>query len=210
MFIKIYFNDKPLFLCDAIDGEIQSFVHHDDAVFIDELNVHSIKAMVHEMQQPKVHAGIFFHKNVDELKKRFFAKFTLIHAAGGVVKNEKKEILMIYRRGKWDLPKGKLDKKETLEECAIREVKEETGLKNLKLLSLLTVTYHTYQEGTRHIMKESHWFMMKAKSNQLLMPQIEEQIDIARWANNEEIPVYLLNSYPSVTDVLYAAMKKNK
>src|SRR5215813_7232343 len=119
MFIKIYFNGKPLFLCDAIDGEIQSLVHHDDAVFIDELNVHTVKAMIHEMQQPKVHAGIFFHGNIDELKKRFFSKFVLVPAAGGVVKNEIKEILMIYRKGKWDLPKGKLDKKESLEECAV-------------------------------------------------------------------------------------------
>ena len=210
MFIKIYFNDKPLFLCDAIDWEIQTFAHHDDAVFIDELNIHTIKAMIHEMQQPKVHAGIFFHKNIDELKKKFFAKFILVPAAGGVVKNEKKEILMIYRKGKWDLPKGKLDKKETPEECAVREVKEETGLKNLKLLSLLTVTYHTYQEGTRLMLKESHWFLMKSKSNQLLLPQVEEGIDIARWANKEEIPVYLLNSYASVADILQAAMKKIK
>ena len=210
MFIKIYINDKPLFLCDAIDGEIQSFTYHDDAVFIDELNVHTIKAMIHEMQQPKVHAGIFFHKDIDDLKKKFFAKFILVPAAGGVVKNEKKEILMIYRKGKWDLPKGKLDKKETPEECAIREVKEETGLKNLKLLSLLTVTYHTYQEGTRLMLKESHWFLMKSKSNQLLLPQVEEGIDIARWANKEEIPVYLLNSYASVADILQAAMKKIK
>lgn len=210
MFIKIYFNNKPLFLCDAIDGDIQAFVHHDDAVFIDELNIHTVKAMIHEMQQPKVHAGIFFHKNIDELKKKFFAKFVLIPAAGGLVRNEKNEILMIYRRKKWDLPKGKLDRKESLEECAIREVKEETGLKELKLLSLLTVTYHTFQEGTRLLLKESHWFMMKAKSKQLLVPQIEEDIDIVRWAPKEEIPVYLLNSYASVADVLHTAMKKMK
>ena len=210
MFIKIYFNDKPLFLCDAIDAAIQSFVHHDDTVFIEELNVHAIKAMIHEMEQPKVHAGIFFYKNLEELKKKFFAKFVLVPAAGGVVKNEKNEILMIFRRGKWDLPKGKLDKKETPEEGAIREVKEETGLKNLKLLSLLTVTYHTYQEGTRHMLKESHWFMMKSKSSQPLLPQAEEQIAMVRWAPKDEIPVYLLNSYASIADVLQVAMKKSK
>ena len=74
MFIKIYFNDKPLFLCDAIDGEIQSFVHHDDAVFIDELDAHTVKTMIHEMQQPHVHAGIFQHPDLEELKKSFFKK----------------------------------------------------------------------------------------------------------------------------------------
>ena len=208
MYIKIYFNDKPLFLCDAIDKTIQPFVHHDDAVFIDELNAHTIKTMIHEMLQLKVHAGVFFNKNLNELKKSFFKKFTLVLAAGGLVMNEKKEPLLIFRRGKWDLPKGKLDKDEKPEDCAVREVLEETGLKKIKLLSLLTVTYHTYHEGTRFILKESHWFRMKAKSNQLLFPQIEEGIDVIRWAGEKEIPVYLLNSYPSVADVLREALKK--
>jgi ADP-ribose pyrophosphatase YjhB (NUDIX family) len=210
VYIKIYFNDKPLFLCDEIDADIQPYVHHDDAVFIDELNVHTLKAMIHEMEQPKIHAGIFFHQNLEELKLKFFSRFTLVPAAGGVVKNENDEILLIFRRGKWDLPKGKLDKNESPEDGAVREVKEETGLKNIKLLSRLTITYHTYQEGTRYLLKESHWFLMKAKSGQMLLPQIEEEIDIVRWAKKDELPVYLMNSYASVADVLQVAMKKIK
>src|ERR1041385_2734909 len=119
MFIKIYFNDKPLFLCDAIDKIIEPFAHHDDAVFIDELNSHTVKTMIHEMQLPAVHAGIFLHENLDDLKKAVFKKFTLIIAAGGLVLNEKDELLIIFRRGKWDLPKGKVDKGESVEDCAI-------------------------------------------------------------------------------------------
>jgi hypothetical protein len=95
-----------------IDKIIQPFIHHDDAVFIDELNAHTIKTMIHEMQQPPVHAGIFQHPDLEKLKKAFFKKFTLIEAAGGLVKNKENKILMIFRRGKWDLPKGKLDKGE--------------------------------------------------------------------------------------------------
>ena len=133
MFIKVYFDDKPLFLCDAIDKTIDPFIHHDDAVFIDELDTHTIKTMIHEMQQTKVHAGVFLHSNFEELKKAFFKKFTLVQAAGGLVYNEKKEILLIFRRGKWDLPKGKLDKGEKLEDCAVREVEEETGLTELTI-----------------------------------------------------------------------------
>ena len=116
MYIKIYFNDKPLFLCDTIDEVIEPYVHHDDAVFIDELDTHTVKAMIHEMELSKIHAGVFFHSKLNELKKAFFKKFTLVQAAGGLVKNESDEILLIFRRGKWDLPKGKLDKGESLEE----------------------------------------------------------------------------------------------
>ena len=91
MHIKIYFNSKPLFLCDDIDDEVQPYMHHDDAVFIDELDPHTVKTIIHEMQMPQVHAGIFLHPNLEELKKAFEKKFTVIHAAGGLVINEKKK-----------------------------------------------------------------------------------------------------------------------
>lgn len=207
MHIKIFFNNKPLFLCDAIDEALHPLIHHDDVIFIDELNPHTIKTIIHEMQQPDIHAGIFLHKNLDELKKALFKKFTLITAAGGLVFDEKNEILLIYRKGKWDLPKGKLDKGEKLEDCAIREVQEETGLQNVKLGKFFTLTYHTYHEGTHFILKESHWFFMKTKSGQPLIPQTEEDIVEIRWANKKELPVYLINSYPSIADVLNTAFK---
>jgi len=202
MFIKIYFNNKPLFLCDSVDETIQPYIHHDDAVFIDELNTHTIKSMIHEMEQEKVHAGVFFHPDLEELKKAFYKKFTIIIAAGGVIQNEKKEILLIYRRGKWDLPKGKLDAGETLEECAVREVAEETGLQQIKLISPFTITYHTYHEGSRFILKESHWFKMKVKGEQQLIPQTEEDIHEIKWVKAGELVEYMTNSFPSVADVL--------
>lgn len=202
MYIKIYFNDKPLFLCDNVDETIEPYIHHDDAVFIDELNTHTVKSMIHEMEQPKIHAGVFFHRDLNELKKVFFKKFTVIQAAGGLVKNEKDEILLIFRRGKWDLPKGKLDEGETLEDCAVREVEEETGLKNVKLIAPLVITYHTYHEGTKFILKESHWYTMKAKGNQSLTPQTEEDIHEIKWVTIEGLEKYMQNSFPSVADVL--------
>jgi ADP-ribose pyrophosphatase YjhB (NUDIX family) len=208
MHIKIYFNDKPLFLCDTIDKEIEPFIHHDDAVFIDELNLHTIKAMIHEMQLPKVHAGIFIHTNLDELRKSFWKKFTVIQAGGGFVINNKEEVLLIFRRGKWDLPKGKLDKGESLEQCAVREVQEETGLKKVKLLSPLTVTYHTYHEGTRFVLKESHWYTMNADANEKLVPQAEEQIQEIKWVPQTEVKKYFQETYPSVIEVLKAGALK--
>jgi 8-oxo-dGTP pyrophosphatase MutT (NUDIX family) len=209
MYIKIYFNDKPLFLCDTIDKTIRPFIHHDDAVFIDDLNAHTIKTMIHEMQQPRVHAGIFQHPDLEELKKAFFKKFTLIQAAGGLVKNNEDKVLMIFRRGKWDLPKGKLDKGEKIEDCAIREVKEETGLKNVKLNSPLLVTYHTYHEGTKFVLKESHWFTMMITGEQKLTPQTEEDIFDIKWIGQHDVNSFLPKSFPLIADVIEAAKQKS-
>jgi 8-oxo-dGTP pyrophosphatase MutT (NUDIX family) len=202
MYIKIFFDNKPLFLCDAVDESIEPFIHHDDAVFIDELNTHTIKTMIHEMEQPSVHAGVFYHPDLEELKRTFYKKFTLIQAAGGLVQNEKKDVLLIFRRGKWDLPKGKVDKKEKLEDCAIREVEEETGLQNVKLISPLTITYHTYHEGARFILKESHWYKMKISGEQKLVPQTAEDIHEIKWVPPSGLEKYFKDSYPSVVDVL--------
>ena len=207
MFIKIYFDDKPLFLCDAVDETIEPFIHHDDAIFIDELDSHTVKSMIHEMQLEKIHAGVFFHPDLEELKKAFYKKFTLIEAGGGLVINEKEEILMIFRRGKWDLPKGKLDKGEKIEECAVREVEEETGLKDVKLIAPLLITYHTYHEGTRYILKESHWYTMKVKGEQKLTPQTEEEIHEVKWVSKKDAPNFYTDCYPSVIDVLKEFIK---
>jgi 8-oxo-dGTP pyrophosphatase MutT (NUDIX family) len=202
MYIKIYFGDKPLFLTDSIDETVQPYVHHDDAVFIDELDTHMIKTIIHEMQEPQVHSGVFFNPDLDKLFKAFKKKFTLIQAAGGLVKNEKEQMLMIFRRGSWDLPKGKLDKGEKLENCALREVKEETGLEEVQLISPLTTTYHTYHEGTKFILKESHWFVMNANGNQNLKPQLEEGIHEIKWVKKNEVDNYLAKAYPMISDII--------
>lgn len=208
MYIKIYFNDKPLFLCDNVDETIEPYLHHDDAVFIDELDSHTVKSMIHEMQLDKVHAGVFFHTDLETLKKAFVKKFTLVKAAGGLVLNEQKEILLIFRRGSWDLPKGKLDKGETLEHCAVREVEEETGATNVKLLSPLSITYHTYHEGARFILKESHWYNMSVRGEQKLTPQTEEDIQEIKWVAADNLSEYMKKIYPSVAEVLQLHLKK--
>jgi len=202
MYIKIYFNDKPLFLCDKLDAAIEPFRHHDDAIFIDEFSAPAIKSMIHEMELQKIHAGIFIHSNLEELKKAFWKKFTIIQAAGGLVTNKNNEILMIFRRGKWDLPKGKLDKGETLEQCAVREVAEETGLQNISLQKALVTTYHTYHESGKFILKESHWYKMTTTGKQALAPQAEEDIAEARWVKKTGLPELLKNTFPSIKDVL--------
>ncbi|HMH21276.1 MAG TPA: NUDIX hydrolase [Puia sp.] len=205
MYIKIYFNDKPLFLCDELNAEINGYAHHDDAVFIDEFSNPSINSIIHEMRLEKVHAGIFLHKDLNALKKAFWKKFLLVQAAGGLVQNDAGALLFIFRRGKWDLPKGKLDKGENLEQCAIREVREETGLKEVLSTGPLLVTWHTYDESGKHFLKETHWYRMKAPGSQSVVPQAEEQITELKWVGEKELPKYTAHTYPSVVDVLDAA-----
>jgi 8-oxo-dGTP pyrophosphatase MutT (NUDIX family) len=205
MYIKIWFNDKPLFLADAITDEIAPFAHHEDTVMIDEFSSPGIKSMIHEMRQDKVHAGIYVHGNLAELQKAFMKKFKLVKAAGGLVENPKKEVLMIFRRGKWDLPKGKLDRGESLETCAVREVKEETGLGGIILEKPLLVTYHTYEQNGKQFLKESHWYLMTSSDNGELKPQLEEDISKAEWTNPSQLKKYALNAFPSVVDVLKTA-----
>jgi 8-oxo-dGTP pyrophosphatase MutT (NUDIX family) len=204
MHIKIYFNDKPLFLTDAITTEIEPYAHHDDAVFIDEFSHGGINTMIHEMRQEKVHAGIYYYSNVAELRKAFFKKFQVIQAAGGIVLNEDGELLFIFRRGKWDLPKGKLDAGETLEACAVREVEEETGLHQIQLKKHIVTTYHTYEESGHHILKETYWYLLSASKSQALIPQTTEQITAIEWAAPGNLNKYVENTYPNIVDVLKA------
>ena len=201
MYIKIYFNDKPLFLCDEISKELEPFVHHDDAIFIDEFSAPAVNSIIHEMQQEKVHAGIFLHEDLEKLKHAFWKKFTIIQAGGGLVENEKGEVLFMFRRGKWDLPKGKLDPGETIEACSLREVTEETGLTDMKLKEFLLTTYHTYNERGKHILKESYWYRMASNSKKTLIPQTEEDIQEVKWVAKNNLEEVMRNTYPSIVDV---------
>ncbi len=125
-----------------------------------------------------------------------------ITAAGGIVKNENGKILFQYRRGKWDLPKGKLDEGETLEECAIREVEEETGLHEIHLGELIGITTHHYIEKGEKIEKETHWFAMKVSGSQKLVPQEEEDISELKWVAENELEPYLSNSFPNIIEIV--------
>jgi 8-oxo-dGTP pyrophosphatase MutT (NUDIX family) len=202
MFIKIYFEDKPVFLCDKIDKTIDEYMHHPDAVFIDEISNAAINSLLHEIVKPEFHAGILFDKDLTKLKKAFFKHFDIIIAAGGVVTNDKHELLLIFRRGKWDLPKGKLDNGETLEQCAVREVGEETGLRNIELHKKITTTYHTYTQFGKHILKESHWYRMQCHTEQKLVPQTEEDITEIKWVSNPDLKKYTPKTYQTIIEVL--------
>lgn len=204
---KIYFNKKPLFITTEITKELEEYLHHEETIFIDDFNVHSVKAMIHEMELAKINAGVFLHDDVEAVLKAFKKNLLLIKAAGGLIHTGEDDLLLIFRRGKWDLPKGKLDDNEELEACAIREVKEETGLLNVEIEKPLCITYHTYHQEGKHILKESHWYLMKAPKQTALLPQLEEDIEKCEWVPVDQLAAYMENTHGSVLDVVNAGVK---
>ena len=138
--------------------------------------------------------------------KAFFKKMTksiqVIAAAGGLVKNERKECLFIFRNDKWDLPKGKIEKGEKIKEAAVREVEEECGIKVKKLGKKIGKTYHAYIYKGEIVIKKSYWFKMKCEGQDKLKPQKEEGITDARWFTQDKMGVIEKNTFPSILEVM--------
>ena len=133
--------------------------------------------------------------------EEFCAKYKVIEAAGGVVYNNKNQLLMIFRNDKWNLPKGKLEANENIRECAIREVEEECGVKNLEIINPLKDTYHTYEMNGEAILKRTYWFKMKTNYNKELIPQIIEGITKVEWVSKEDIPNKLQNTFGNIKEL---------
>ena len=133
--------------------------------------------------------------------EEFCAGYSIIKAAGGVVYNDKNQLLMIFRNERWDLPKGKLEVNENIKECAIREVEEECGVNNLEIISELLSTYHTYKLNGKAILKRTFWFKMHTNYNQELAPQAKEGITKVEWVNKEDIQNRLNNTYSNIKEL---------
>ncbi len=146
-------------------------------------------------------------ENYVEACNAFNSLFIRIEAAGGIVRNNKEEYLFIRRLGVWDLPKGKLHKKEIATEGALREVEEETGLKNLVINKELPSTFHIYKDRDgKAILKETYWFEMMCHDSQILVPQLEEDITEVKWFSASEINIPVQNTYASLRHLLQTYM----
>ena len=144
--------------------------------------------------------------NVDKMWADFQRIYKIIEAAGGVVYNEKGEILLIFRLKTWDLPKGKIDEGETPEIAAVREIQEETGLNVVELGDFICHTYHTYAHKGKRVLKKTHWYKMTT-AEEKLTPQYSEDIEQAEW---RDLSIFLQSKptiYPSILDVLTAVTK---
>ena len=132
----------------------------------------------------------------------FCKGYNLIQAAGGVVYNNKDQVLMIFRNEKWDLPKGKIENGENIQQCAIREVEEECGIGNLKIIDRLPSTYHVYQMNNKSMLKRTYWFRMKTDFTNKLVPQIEEGITKVEWVSKKDMFKKIENTYASIKELL--------
>ncbi|MBE51198.1 MAG: NUDIX hydrolase [Flavobacteriales bacterium] len=141
-------------------------------------------------------------KVIDNNWERFCHGFNLICAAGGIVFNKNRQILMIYKNGKWDLPKGKIDKGEVSKDTAIREVREECGIKELKITSFYEFTYHVYQEQNISCLKRTDWYLMETNYSDKLTPQLDEGIEQVIWVDPVELSKYLDKSFLSIKHLL--------
>ena len=132
----------------------------------------------------------------------FSLPYKVIEAAGGLVKNKKGEYLFIFRNGKWDLPKGKIEKGEGIKSAGIREVEEECGITKLKIVKELESTYHIYHQDEKAILKRTYWFEMLCEDESKLVPQTEEGITDVKWLSKKDLQQVNDNTYDSIKGVM--------
>ena len=134
--------------------------------------------------------------------RRFASRFVAVEAAGGIVENELGEMLLIYRRERWDLPKGHIDTGEDALSAAIREIAEETGVVGLNFVAQIGNTLHAYNVYGKWELKLTHWFAFSCHSSSTT-PQTDEDIVLAVWADREKRIECMTNSYPTIREIVY-------
>jgi len=194
---QVHINDNILVLGKAVneDSSTSGWQYWSHPVKEDVASL--LNRMLTEKLEPQVLQG-----DAEELIRMIESIFTPIEAAGGLVTARGERLLLIFRRGKWDLPKGKRDEGEDLETCALREVKEETGLGKLKIGAKIMVTYHAYQQWGQKWIKASHWYKMHSEGDEPLVPQTDEDIERCEWVVASDLGNYIQNMHGSIQEVL--------
>lgn len=200
--ITIFINNKKLFLHEknALKGEILRATKERN--FFDIDYIPSIKNIINSLISSSNDKDyVHIQGNTKNIFQKISQYHPLIHAAGGAVFSKKRELLMIYRRGHWDLPKGKAEAGEKAQTTAIREVMEETGIEKPEIIRRLSDSYHMYPINNQWVLKRTQWFLMRAKQ-QPLIPQTAEDIEQSIWVPYKEIPAKAKQSYTSLRAVI--------
>jgi 8-oxo-dGTP pyrophosphatase MutT (NUDIX family) len=162
------------------------------------LKIVNFKKLIKQIIKGELFYINLYHKNEEKLEKYLKKKLPVAQAAGGLVYNNKREILFIYRNSKWDLPKGGLEKGETFEEAAIREVEEETGVQDLEIRGFIAKTYHVFKRNDKFKLKITYWYEMYTEYRGELVPQANEDIKKAKWKNFEKSQKALQSCYENI------------
>lgn len=202
---KIYYNDKPLVLVTDLEAYLDANPVAEMYQFFSGATVKSFSQALQLLDRPGAPGAIIEDASESALEEQLTAMYTPISAGGGLVFNEDGALLMIYRRGKWDIPKGKLDEGEDIAECALREVREETGLVTLMSEAKLGDSFHIYSQDGVAYLKHTVWYRMRGTVTDKLLPQKEENILEAKWVPEKEIGYYAARTYEAVRDVLKVA-----
>ena len=163
--------------------------------YIDILQDHFFPSLNNEVR-------VYRTPDVERLKNIYLSDKPAILAAGGMVFNPDGDLLMMFRKGMWDMPKGKLDDGESIEDCALREVMEETGLSSISLGEKLSITYHTYYYQEKLVVKPAHWYKMYFNGFEQPIPQIEEDITEIKWVKKDEAKNLMNNMFPSIQEMI--------
>ncbi|WP_235295867.1 NUDIX hydrolase [Portibacter marinus] len=206
---KIYINETPLILISSKDFKKQIYPRDHVLAFVYLGKKKALLNYIDNLEKSNNYKAIVVHyEDVEKLFNDFMSLFKIVKAAGGLVTNKKEQILFIYRRGFWDLPKGKLDNGEDYKMAAVREVKEECGLKNLTRGAKLTTTYHVFKNlSKQRILKKTKWYHMTS-SDTKLVAQKEEDIEIAKWRKLGEFLASGDVAYNNINDVLFTYFDK--
>ena len=156
------------------------------------------KKLIKKINKGKLIYVNLYHKNEEKLERFLRKNLPVVEAAGGLGYNNKREILFIYRTGKWDIPKGRIEKNESHQEAAVREVEEETGIEGLEVKKFLTTTYHVFKRNGKFKLKVTYWFEMYSEFDGDFIPQIDEGILKVKWKNFEKTQKALRDSYENI------------
>jgi len=168
-------------------------------VYVDE---EQLRLILKSHTKSRVQKTILIYSfDINKLWRKFTKLYKVIDAAGGIIRNDKNEILFIFRKGKWDLPKGKVDEGELIKDAAEREVKEECGIQDLTVGKLFGYTYHTYTESGKQILKRTYWYEMES-ADKTFIPQAEEGITEVTWIPQADLQKVLKKSFRSVADLI--------
>jgi 8-oxo-dGTP pyrophosphatase MutT (NUDIX family) len=202
---KIYINNKPLILTTDAQAYIAGNPVAAGYMYFEGAFPRHFRLALQHIGKPGTLGAIIEDFSPESLQEELYELFTPIDAGGGVVTNEDNEVLMIFRRGKWDLPKGKCDEGEEIDACALREVSEETGLHKLKLGEKICDTYHVYSQNKQNLLKRTAWYKMKGTIKEEPVPQAEENIQEVRWVKDEDLPLIVFKSYEAIREVMQKA-----